>query len=58
MSKLVCLKRIIDEVQKGNGGLGAKLSAAGRFFVIFLEKLAISMPFEYNLHVFTTILKN
>ena len=58
MSKLACLKRIIDEVEGGNGGLGAKLSAAGRFFVIFLEKLAILMPVEHNLHVFTTILKN
>ena len=58
MSKLACLKRIIDEVEGGNRGLGAKHSAAGRFFVIFLEKLAILMPFEHNLHVFTTILKN
>ena len=40
------------------GGLGAKLPTAGRFFVIFWEKLAILMPLDHNLHVFTTILKN
>ena len=41
------------------GGLGAKLPAAGRFFVIFWEKLAaILMPLDHNLHVLTTILKN
>ena len=39
------------------GGLGAKLPAAGRFFVIFREKLAILMPLDHKLHVFTTILK-
>ena len=40
------------------GGLGTKLPAAGRFFVIFWEKLAILMPLDHNLHVFRTILKN
>ena len=40
------------------GGLGAKLPPAGRLFVIFWEKLAILMPLDRNLDVFTTILKN
>ena len=39
-------------------GLGAKLPAAGRCFVIFWEKLAVLMPLDHNLHVFRTILKN
>ena len=38
-------------------GLGAKLPAAGQFFVFFLEKLAVLMPLDHNLHVFRTILK-
>ena len=33
------------------GDLGAKLPAAGRFFVIFWEKLAILMPMDHNLDV-------
>ena len=40
------------------GGLGAKLPAARRCFVIVWEKLAILMPLDYNLHLFRTILKN
>ena len=36
------------------GGLGAKLPAAGQFFVIFWEKQAILMPLDHNLHVFRT----
>ena len=55
MSKLVCLKRIID------GGLrrlwGSWGKAASRW-EIFCEKLAIFMPLDHNLHVLTTILKN
>ena len=39
MSKLVCLKRIIDGGLNRLFGSGAKLPAAGQFFVFFfLEK--------------------
>ena len=34
------------------GGLGAKLQAAGRVFVISWEKLVFLMPLDHNLHVF------
>ena len=44
--------------KKAMGGLVAKLPAAGRFFVSFWAKLAILMPMDHNLDVFTTILKN
>ena len=59
MSKLVCLKRIINGgLRRQWGGLGAKLPAAGQFFfLIFWEKQAILMPLDHNLHVFRTILK-
>ena len=51
LSKLVQLKRITD------GRLGAEPSAAGRFFVIFLEKIAILMLLNHILHVFRAIRK-
>ena len=35
------------------GGLGAKLSVAGKLFVIFGKKLAVLMPLNHNLQVFT-----
>ena len=44
--------------QGSKEGLGAKLPAAGRCFVIFWEKLAISMPLDHNLHMFRAILNN
>ena len=44
--------------KKAMEGLGAKLPAAGRCFVIFWEKLSISMPLDHNLRVFRAILKN
>ena len=59
MSKVVCLKRIID------GGLGAESPAAGGSggeassrWAIFWEKPAILMPLDYNFYVFRTIFKN
>ena len=39
-------------------GLGAKLPAAQRFFVICLKKKAILMPLDYILLVFRAICKN
>ena len=42
MSKLVQLKRITDR------GLKAKTPVAGRLFVIFLEKIALLLPFELH----------
>ena len=38
--------------------MGAKLPAAGRFFVNLWQKLGILMPLDHNLHVFTINLKN
>ena len=55
----MCLKRIIGrESKEAMGVLRAKLPAAGKFFAIFREKLAILMSLDHYLHVFKTILKN
>ena len=40
------------------GVWGRSSQPLGNFFVIFLEKQAILMPLDHNLHVFRTILKN
>ena len=44
--------------EEAMGDLGAKLPAAGEFFVIFWEKLSVLILLDHNLHMFKTILKN
>ena len=65
MSKLVCLKRIIDEglwaEPPATGGYGESSDEAPSRWAIFrnfLEKTAILMPLDHNSHVFRTIIKN
>ena len=52
MSKLVCLKCIIDGGLRRLWGSGGEASAAEQFFVFFWEKLAVLMPLDHDLHVF------
>ena len=40
-----------------DGGLGAKLPAAGRYFVIFLNQKAVLTPLDHVSHVFGVIQK-
>ena len=56
VNKLVQLKRITNGT-RGYGGLGAKPPATGRFFVIFLEKIATLMPFGSHFARFQSHLK-
>ena len=58
MSTLVCLKCIIDGGLRWLWGSGGEAPSRWPIFVIFWEKLAISMPLDHNLHVFRTILNN
>ena len=62
LSKVVQLKCITDEglgaeppAARGHVGLRAPPPTAGRFFCNFLEKLAILMPLDHNLHQFRII---
>ena len=63
MSKLVQLKRITNvawggaPAAGGYGSLGAKHPAAGQFFVSFLKKMAILMPFGSHFARFQSHLK-
>ena len=52
MSKLVQLKHVT-----GGGGMEAEPPAAGQFFVIFLEKMAILMQFGSHFARFQSHLK-